>query len=86
MTEHDEISSVDDAALASTTQTEPMENEAGADAPAPSSQPEDRTGRVQQLIRDKRTAEDACRNQRGSGRRTARALPERRPPPGLSRP
>jgi hypothetical protein len=56
MTKHDEISSVDDAALASA-QTEAMENEGGADAPSHSPQQEDRTGRVQQLIRDKRTAE-----------------------------
>jgi len=61
MTEHDEISSVDDAALASA-QTELMETEAGADAPAPSLQPEERTGRVQQLIRDKRTAEALAAN------------------------
>jgi hypothetical protein len=51
MTEHDENSSVDDAALVSA-QTEELEN-----APAPSPQQEDRTGRIQQLIRDKRTAE-----------------------------
>jgi hypothetical protein len=51
MTEHDEISAVDDAALVSA-QTEQLEN-----APAPPPQQEDRTGRVQQLIRDKRTAE-----------------------------
>ena len=51
MTEHDENSSVDDDALVSA-QTEGMEN-----APAPSPQPEDRTGRLQQLIRDKRAAE-----------------------------
>ena len=62
MTEHDEISSVDDAASASIAQTELMENEAGADAPAPSPQPEDRTGRVHQLIRDKRTAEALATN------------------------
>ncbi len=49
MTEHDENSSVDDAALVSA-QAEGLEN-----APAP--QQEDRTGRVQQLIRDKRAAE-----------------------------
>jgi hypothetical protein len=51
MTEHDEISSVDDAALVSA-QTEGLEN-----AAAPSPQQEDRTGRLQQLIRDKRAAE-----------------------------
>ena len=51
MTEHDENSSVDDAALVSA-QAEGLEN-----APAPSPQQEDRTGRVQQLIRDKRAAE-----------------------------
>jgi len=50
MTEHDEISSVDDAALA-------IENEGGAGAPATPAEQEDRTGRVQQLIRDKRTAD-----------------------------
>ncbi len=57
MTEHDEISSVDEAALLSTAQTEPMDDDGGAGAPAASPQPEDRTGRVQQLIRDRRTAE-----------------------------
>ena len=51
MTEHDENTSVDDAALVSA-QTEGLEN-----APAPSPQQEDRTGRLQQLIRDKRAAE-----------------------------
>ena len=51
MTEHDEISSVDDAALTSA-QTEGLEN-----APATPPQQEDRAGRVQQLIRDKRAAE-----------------------------
>ena len=56
MTEHDENSSVDDAALVSA-QTEGLEN-----APPPSPQPEDRTGRVQQLIRDKRTAEALAAN------------------------
>jgi hypothetical protein len=51
MTKHDENSSVDDAALVSA-QPEGLEN-----APAPSPQQEDRTGRLQQLIRDKRAAE-----------------------------
>ena len=59
MTEHDEISSVDDDALASATQTEPMDS---AVAPASPSQQEDRTSRVQQLIRDKRTAEALAAN------------------------
>jgi hypothetical protein len=53
MTEHDDISSVAAAALAAAAQTGTMENEAGADAPAPHA----RSGRVQQLIRDKQTAE-----------------------------
>ncbi len=57
MTERDEISSVDDDALASAGQTEPNDNEGGAGAPTASTQPEGITGRVQQLIRDKRTAE-----------------------------
>ncbi len=57
MTEHDEISSVDDAVLASAGETEPTGNEGGASAPEAFPQPESGAGRVQQLIRDKRTAE-----------------------------
>lgn len=56
MTEHDEISSVEDAALASAAQSEPTENEGGA-APITPPQEADRSGRVQQLIRDKRAAD-----------------------------
>ena len=62
MTEHDEISSVDDDALASAAQTEPMDGEGSAVAPASPSQQDDRTSRVQQLIRDKRTAEALAAN------------------------
>ena len=57
MTEHDEISSVDDAVLASAGETEPTGNQSDAGSPAVSPQPEVSAGRVQQLIRDKRTAE-----------------------------
>ena len=60
MTEHDEISSVDGAALAQATQTEPSDSEGGAGAPPAS--PPDRTARVQQLIRDKQTAEAVAAN------------------------
>jgi hypothetical protein len=62
MTQHDEIPSVDDAALATASQTGPMEDDGGAGAPARPLQAEDRTGRVQQLIRDKRTAEALAAN------------------------
>ncbi len=57
MTEHDEISSVDDAVLASAGEIEPTGSEGGAGGPAAFPQPEVSAGRVQQLIRDKRTAE-----------------------------
>lgn len=57
MTEHDEISSVDDALLASLAETEPSENEGGASAAATPPQPDDKKSRREQLIRDKRTAE-----------------------------
>ena len=62
MIEHDEISSVDDDALASAAQTEPMDSEGSAVAPASPSQQDQRTSRVQQLIRDKRTAEALAAN------------------------
>jgi len=53
MTEHDEISSVDDDASASAAHTERMDSEGSAVAPASPSQQDERTSRVQQLIRDK---------------------------------
>ena len=62
MTEHDEISSVDDAIFASTPQTEPSENEGGASAAATPPQPEEKKSRREQLIRDKRTAEMLAAN------------------------
>ena len=62
MIEHDEISSVDDDALASAAQTEPMDSEGSAVAPASQAQQDERTSRVQQLIRDKRTAEALAAN------------------------
>ncbi len=55
MTEHDDISSVDDAVLAFAAQNEPKENDGGAGAPA--TPPQEQSGRVQKLIRDKRTAD-----------------------------
>jgi hypothetical protein len=57
-TEHDDVSSVDDAVLASSiTQPEPADNE-GAVAGSPVSSIEgDRGGRLQQLMREKRAAE-----------------------------
>jgi hypothetical protein len=57
MTEHDDIPSVDDAALASSaTQTGPAEGEGGASAPARSPQAP-QNARVKQLIREKAAAD-----------------------------
>ncbi len=56
MTKHSEIAFVDDAAFASSSDTDPTGNEGGSGAPATPPQ-EARAGRVQQLIRDKQTAE-----------------------------
>jgi hypothetical protein len=61
MTEHDEISSVDEAALASEAQTGPT-HEGGAGAPAATQEDGGRSARVQQLIRDKRTADALAAN------------------------
>src|SRR5215475_3447737 len=56
MTEHGDIPSVDDAALASFTDSEPSGNEGGAGAPA-SPPPPAQNARVQQLIREKAAAD-----------------------------
>jgi len=58
MTEHDDIQSVDDAALASSGQTAQAESEAPASAqPAAGGSEAGRDGRVQQLIRQKHAAD-----------------------------
>jgi hypothetical protein len=57
-TEHDDVSSVDDAVLASSiTQPEPADNEGAAAGSHVSSIEGDRGGRLQQLMREKRAAE-----------------------------
>ncbi len=62
MTEHDEISSVDDDALASAGQAEPTGGEGGSGAAATPELHQGGAGRIQQLIRDKRTAEAVAAN------------------------
>jgi hypothetical protein len=56
MTEHGDLTSVDDAALASFTQSDPSSNEGGAGAPASPPTPA-QNARVQQLIREKAAAD-----------------------------
>ena len=56
MTEHGEVTSVDDAALASAAETGVTENEGTGDAFAAPRQEAASAGRIQQLMRDKQTA------------------------------
>ncbi len=78
MTGHDDISSVDGAALASSTQNDPSENEGGAGAPAAPPQEAGRGGRVQQLIREKHAADAVAARSAAN----AAALRERVQSPG----
>ncbi|MGA7329694.1 MAG: hypothetical protein WBX25_35740 [Rhodomicrobium sp.] len=57
MIEQSELALLDDAALASSSDTDPTGNEGGSGAPATPPQETGRTSRVQQLIRDKHTAD-----------------------------